>query len=189
MSGRRGKPPDHQHEFEAVPRSSLLTLRGPKGKDPRDERVSEGDSSHHPRTLVFACLRDKPVAELAQILFPLFDRVLFAPIHSPRAATMESLLAAAAATGTPAQAAESVAAALQLANTAVPPVSNTAVPPVSGPAVAGVSKPPQALVVISGSVYLVGEARSLLMRDCAPSIPPLSEAEDGMGGREGSKDS
>ena len=143
----------------------------------------------HPRTLVFACLRDKPVAELAQILFPLFDRVLFAPIHSPRAATMESLLAAAAATGTPAQAAESVAAALQLANTAVPPVSNTAVPPVSGPAVAGVSKPPQALVVISGSVYLVGEARSLLMRDCAPSIPPLSAAEDGMGGREGSKDS
>ena len=99
---------------------------------------------NHPRTLVFACLRDKPLAELAQILFPLFDRVIFAPIHSPRAATMESLLAAAASTGTPSQAADSVAAALTLAR-----------PPAEG------------LVVISGSVYLVGEARCILIQNCA----------------------
>jgi dihydrofolate synthase / folylpolyglutamate synthase len=101
------------------------------------------------RTLVFACLRDKPVSELAQILFPLFDRVIFAPIHSPRAAAMESLLAAAHSTGTPAQAADSVAHALDLAR-----------PTAEG------------LIVISGSVYLVGEARSILIResDCAPSI-------------------
>jgi len=96
----------------------------------------------HPRTLVFACLRDKPLPELAQILFPLFDRVLFPPIHSPRAAAMESLLAAADATGTPAQAADSVAHALQL-----------------------VGPRNQGLVVISGSVYLVGEARALLLRE------------------------
>ncbi len=97
-----------------------------------------------PRTLVFACLRDKPLPELAQILFPLFDRVIFAPIHSPRAAQMESLLAAAASTGTPAHAADSVVAALALAR-----------PPAEG------------IVVISGSVYLVGEARSILIRNCA----------------------
>ena len=40
--------------------------------------------------LIFSCLRDKPVAEMAQILFPLFDQVIFAPIHSARAATIES---------------------------------------------------------------------------------------------------
>ena len=94
-----------------------------------------------PRTLIFSCLRDKPVAEMAQILFPLFDYIVFAPIHSPRATPLSDLLAAAAQTGTPAEAADSVGHALELAQ---------------GRAANGV-------IVISGSVYLVGEARSLLL--------------------------
>jgi folylpolyglutamate synthase/dihydropteroate synthase len=38
-------------------------------------------------TLIFSCLRDKPVAEMAQILFPLFDQVILRahPLR-PRAA-------------------------------------------------------------------------------------------------------
>ncbi|MGA8042099.1 MAG: folylpolyglutamate synthase/dihydrofolate synthase family protein [Terracidiphilus sp.] len=94
------------------------------------------------RTLVFSCLRDKPVAELAQILFPLFDRVVFAPIHSPRATPFDDLLAAAQSTGTPAVAADSVAHAIDQARAATAPGG---------------------LIVVSGSVYLVGEARSLLL--------------------------
>jgi dihydrofolate synthase/folylpolyglutamate synthase len=93
-----------------------------------------------PRTLIFSCLKDKPVAELAQILFPLFDRVIFAPIASPRATSAEDLLAAAAATGTPAEAAGSIDAALQYAR--------------------GLG---EGVVVVSGSVYLVGDARALLL--------------------------
>jgi dihydrofolate synthase/folylpolyglutamate synthase len=92
------------------------------------------------KTLVFSCLRDKPLAEMAQILFPLFDQVIFAPIHTARAVAMEELLAAARAIGTPATAAESVQEAIKLA----------------GQRSAG------SVVVVSGSVYLVGEARSLL---------------------------
>ena len=68
-----------------------------------------------PRVLVFSCLRDKPIAEMAQILFPLFDQVIVAPIHTARAAAVDDLLAAAQATGTPAVAAESVAEALRSA--------------------------------------------------------------------------
>ena len=94
-----------------------------------------------PRTLIFSCLRDKPAAEMAQILFPLFDRVIFAPIQSSRATPMSDLLVAASATGTRAEAAESVSQALELA----------------GKDAAG------GVIVISGSVYLVGEARSLLL--------------------------
>ncbi len=94
-----------------------------------------------PRTLVFSCLRDKPVAELAQILFPLFDRVILAPIHTTRAARVEDLLAAAAATGTPAVAAESVSEALEQA----------------------AAQTQGGAIVVSGSVYLVGEARALLL--------------------------
>jgi dihydrofolate synthase/folylpolyglutamate synthase len=105
------------------------------------------ENDRRPRTLVFSCLRDKPVAELAQILFPLFDKVIFAPIHSPRATPADDLLAAAQATGTPAVAAESVAGALELARSAK----------------ATAPKPTGAVIVISGSVYLVGEARGLIM--------------------------
>ncbi|MGH9589294.1 MAG: bifunctional folylpolyglutamate synthase/dihydrofolate synthase [Terracidiphilus sp.] len=94
-----------------------------------------------PRTLVFSCLRDKPIAELAQILFPLFDRVILAPIHTSRAAAAADLLAAAHATGTPVSVAESVEEAL-----------NEAAALTDG-----------GIAVISGSVYLVGEARTLLL--------------------------
>lgn len=94
-----------------------------------------------PRTLVFSCLRDKPIAELAQILFPLFDHIVVAPIHSARAAAPADLLAAAQTTGTPATAAASVGEALELAAK----LTNGGI------------------AVVSGSVYLVGEARSLLV--------------------------
>lgn len=106
--------------------------------------------SHQPRLLVFSCLRDKPLNEMAQILFPLFDEVIVAPIHNARAASLEDLLAAAAATGTPATSADSVTDALRMAQERL--TQNR----VTHNCVTGVS-------VVSGSVYLVGEARTLLL--------------------------
>ena len=99
------------------------------------------------KTLVFSCLRDKPIAEMAQILFPLFKRVILTPIHSARAAAMEDLVAAAQLTQTPFLVAESVADALQLASKQDG----------GGP------------IIVCGSVYLVGEARSLLLAERAES--------------------
>jgi dihydrofolate synthase/folylpolyglutamate synthase len=93
-----------------------------------------------PCTLIFSCLRDKPVAEMAQILFPLFDRVILAPIQTARAAAIDDLLTAASATGTQAVAAESVKQAMQLAQ----------------------HKGERGIIAVSGSVYLVGEMRTLL---------------------------
>jgi dihydrofolate synthase/folylpolyglutamate synthase len=101
--------------------------------------------------LVFSCLRDKPVTELAQILFPLFDEVIFAPIHSSRATSIADLLASAKITGTPAFAATSVAQALDLARER------------------SRSQP----IVVSGSVYLVGEARSTLFAQSAQPAPTV----------------
>jgi dihydrofolate synthase/folylpolyglutamate synthase len=77
---------------------------------------------------------------MAQILFPLFDKVIVAPIHTSRATPLEELLAVAQATGTPAYSADTVSQALDLAM--------------------GVEK--GEVIVVSGSVYLVGEARTLL---------------------------
>jgi dihydrofolate synthase/folylpolyglutamate synthase len=61
-----------------------------------------------PSSLIFACLRDKPVDEMAQILFPLFNKVFLAPIHSPRATGPAELMAAADKAGTPTQLTTSV---------------------------------------------------------------------------------
>jgi dihydrofolate synthase/folylpolyglutamate synthase len=86
---------------------------------------------------------------MAQILFPLFEQVILAPIHTARAAGVDDLLAAARATGTPTIAAESVSQALELA-----------VQRVKGFREQGSES---GLIVVSGSVYLVGEARTLLL--------------------------
>jgi dihydrofolate synthase/folylpolyglutamate synthase len=99
-----------------------------------------------PRTLIFSCLRDKPVAEMAQILFPLFDRVIVVPIASARAAPLADLMEAARAAGVRAEAAESAREAIQLAKAA----GGTA--------------------VVSGSVYLVGEVRPLLVAEARDEL-------------------
>lgn len=100
-----------------------------------------------PHTLVFSALRDKSVAEMAQILFPLFDepedRILLAPMHSPRAASTEQLEIVAHDLDTAVTVCGSVAEAMRLATK-------------SGGS-----------VVVSGSVYLVGEAKAWLTGDHA----------------------
>ena len=92
--------------------------------------------------LVFGCLKDKPVREMAQILFPLFGRVIVTAVDSPRSATPEEMLAAAALTGSEAEA---------------------AVDPVSALRRAFSLTPANGLVVVTGSLYLVGKVRSELM--------------------------
>lgn len=93
------------------------------------------------RTLIFSCLRDKPAGELAQILFPLFDRVILTAVDSPRAASLEELSAAAEPTGTTVEECSGPVDAMDLATWLTPP---------SG------------LIVVTGSVLLVGAIRSML---------------------------
>jgi dihydrofolate synthase/folylpolyglutamate synthase len=101
-----------------------------------------------PRTLLFSCLRDKDLTEMARILFPLFDstggrpkdHIVFAPIQNARAASVEDMLHAAAAMDVPAHASNDVAEALALARKLTP---------------AG------GLILATGSIYLVGALREL----------------------------
>jgi len=93
------------------------------------------------RTLIFGCMKDKAIDEMAQILFPLFNRVIAVPVASPRSATAEDLLQAAAKTGVPAVATADGTEALEGA---------------------WAETPTDGLVVIAGSVYLIGEVRPLL---------------------------
>ena len=106
-----------------------------------DEAGQAEAAPRRPQVLVFGCLRDKPVTELGQILFPLFDRVVLVPVNSPRATAKETMQAAAAATGVATEAAENAEQALAAAYAAA----------------GGDGR-----IVVSGSVYLVGEARHWL---------------------------
>jgi dihydrofolate synthase/folylpolyglutamate synthase len=92
-----------------------------------------------PLTLVFGCLKDKALTEMAQILFPLFDRVLLAEVDSPRTASLDDLALAATNTGAKYETAVDAVAGLHRA---------FAITPANG------------LIVVAGSVYLVGHVRS-----------------------------
>lgn len=107
---------------------------------------------NRPRTLLFSCLADKDLREMAQILFPLFDgsstdparrrdHLVLAAIDSPRAAAVEDLLAQARRLEIPAHAAPHVTGGLDQA---------LAITPEDG------------YVVATGSVYLVGEVEQAL---------------------------
>ncbi|MEO6924644.1 MAG: bifunctional folylpolyglutamate synthase/dihydrofolate synthase, partial [Bryocella sp.] len=106
-----------------------------------------------PRTLIFSCLADKAVEEMTQILLPLFDstsgdpersrdHVVFAPIQNSRAASVERLLGAAQKLDVPVHAAPHVAGALMQAEAVTPP---------------------DGIVIATGSIYLIGELRSLVL--------------------------
>jgi len=111
--------------------------------------------SNLPRTLLFSCLADKAIDEMAQVLLPLFDstsgdpdrahdHVVLAPIQNPRAATVDELLAAAHKLDVPAHAAPHVPGALAQAQSITPP---------------------NGVIVATGSIFLIGELRSLALEE------------------------
>ncbi|HYK38031.1 folylpolyglutamate synthase/dihydrofolate synthase family protein [Alloacidobacterium sp.] len=106
-------------------------------------RNGQDDKPVEFKTLIFGCLGDKPVAELAQILFPLFDHVLLTPVDSPRSASIEELSKAADAVGADFELCADGERALERAKKLTPP---------------------DGLIVGTGSVYLVGVLRRELAR-------------------------
>ena len=89
-----------------------------------------------PLIFVFGAMRDKAISEMAEILFPVAERVIATRPENPRAASPEEIQLAASRTGVEVEAVEGVQLALERAW-----------------ALAGAS----AVVVIAGSIYLVGE--------------------------------
>jgi dihydrofolate synthase/folylpolyglutamate synthase len=98
--------------------------------------------------LLFGCLREKAFEEMAQILFPVFDRVILTPVNSPRTAALEDL--------------QSVAKSLGV-------ISEGALSPAAGMELAQAQTPVNGLIVCSGSVYLVGTLRESLLNSQGPN--------------------
>ncbi len=96
-----------------------------------------------PLTFIFGAMRDKAIREIADILFPLADRVIATRARNPRAASPEEIAELGAHTQTEILQADSVPAALESARM-----------------LAG----GKGVIVITGSIYIVGEALRLLSR-------------------------
>jgi dihydrofolate synthase / folylpolyglutamate synthase len=94
-----------------------------------------------PMTFIFGAMRDKAIGEMAEILFPLAERVIATRADNPRSATPDEIREAAARTATDIKDAVDVASALAQARS-----------------LAG----SQGIVVITGSIYIVGEAMRAL---------------------------
>jgi dihydrofolate synthase / folylpolyglutamate synthase len=94
-----------------------------------------------PLIFVFGAMRDKAISEMTEILFPLADRVIVTRPDNPRSASPEEIRQAGSRTGTEIETVPEIGAALERARS-----------------VSGL----EAVVVVTGSIYLVGEAMRLL---------------------------
>ena len=96
-----------------------------------------------PLLFVFGAMRDKAISEMTEILFPLAERVIATRAENPRSATPEEIQQAGARTGTEIEVAADIATALAQARQW-----------------AGTT--PGKAIVVTGSIYLVGEAMQVL---------------------------
>jgi len=119
----------------------LDVAHNPAGAWALRSALSHLDPAPSGMTAVFGCLMDKPVGDLARILFPLFESVVLTEVDSPRRAPLSAMVAAAEPTGVQIYTADDARAALEQAWAVTSP---------------------DGLVVVTGSVYLVGAVRSLL---------------------------
>ena len=94
-----------------------------------------------PLIFIFGAMRDKAISDMTDILFPIAERVIATRPENPRAASAEEIQQAGSRTGAEIECVGEVNQGLERAR-----------------AVAG----PNSVIVITGSIYLVGEAMRLL---------------------------
>jgi dihydrofolate synthase/folylpolyglutamate synthase len=132
--------------FQVLPPSSgwpeiaLDVAHNPAGAWALRSALSEryGD---RPLIFVFAAMRDKAVSEMSEILFPLAERVIATRAENPRSASPEEIVKAASRSGAEIVPAPEVGPALEMARG---------------------SAGRDAVIVVTGSIYLVGEAMRYL---------------------------
>ena len=129
-------PSEATHQREMV----LDVAHNPAGVWALRSALSENFASRE-LTFIFAAMRDKPLQEIAEILFPLADHVVVTKVANPRAAATTELTRAASRTGVSLSAEETVAGALARAHELTRP---------------------DGVIVVTGSIFLVGEVMSLM---------------------------
>jgi dihydrofolate synthase/folylpolyglutamate synthase len=122
-------------------------------RDLRNGELGNGDPGNGREiTMVFGVMRDKAVQEITEILFPIAGHVIVTHANNPRSASPDEIRQAAVrvAAGIAIEEAGDVASALDRARK------------VAGSKTAGPKIPRPGLVVVTGSIYIVGEAMRTL---------------------------
>lgn len=142
---RNTRWPGRMERFPGTGGADVLldVAHNPAGSWALRSALSHLDPAPKRMIAVFGCLRDKAVKEMAQILFPLFETVILTEVDSPRKASLEEMREAAASTGVRVESAADSREALERAR-----------------ALTGAGD----LIVATGSVYLVGAMRDVLMK-------------------------
>jgi dihydrofolate synthase/folylpolyglutamate synthase len=105
------------------------------------EHFTAAEGKERKLIMIYGAMRDKAIREVGRILFPLAETVILTrAAGNPRAATTAELMEAIGDCGTPLVPAPNVAEAVRLAMAEAQPFG------------------PRALLVITGSIYIVGEA-------------------------------
>ena len=145
--------------FQVVPAAGddpehvLDVAHNPAGAWALRSTLSDAYRNGREITLVFGVMRDKAMQEITEILFPIARHVIVTHANNPRSASPDEIRQAAArvASGADIEVAEDVASALgrarELAGTKVAGSKNAG---------------PRGLVVVTGSIYIVGEAMRTL---------------------------
>jgi dihydrofolate synthase/folylpolyglutamate synthase len=122
------------------PETVLDVAHNPAGAWALRSALSE---SYDNRSLifVFAAMRDKAISEMTEILFPLADKVIATRPENPRSASPEEIQQAGSRTGAEIEAVAEIGEALERAR--------------------GASRA-ETVMVVTGSIYLVGEVMWLL---------------------------
>jgi dihydrofolate synthase/folylpolyglutamate synthase len=134
---------DWPGRFQLLPGSPDIVLdvaHNPAGAWALRSALSESFEGR-PLTFVFGAMRDKAFAEMAQILFPMAEHVVLTHAQTQRAASEQDLAQAAARTGSSVLMAASVQEAVARARELTPR---------------------NGVIVITGSIYVVGEAMAAL---------------------------
>ncbi len=103
---------------------------------------------HVPITLIFGAMRDKALDEMAAALFPAASRLIFTEPSNPRAATPEEIERA-------------VPPGIESSRITLEPSTANAL------RIARAATPPNGLILITGSLYLVGEIKRTLREQSA----------------------
>ncbi len=131
--------------LELIPQRPALLLDGAHNEaGAQSLRNYLDEFGQRPLTLIFGAMRDKRLEEMAEILFPAADYIVLTEIDNPRAATTEILHTIALRCKPPnaISAVKSSAKALTAAHEKT--ASN-------------------GLICVTGSLYLIGELRSLIL--------------------------
>ncbi|HET9479427.1 MAG TPA: folylpolyglutamate synthase/dihydrofolate synthase family protein [Pyrinomonadaceae bacterium] len=95
-------------------------------------------------TLIFGAMRDKKLDQIAEILFPIADRLILTPVNNPRTASVVTLAALA----------RRFARATVIESSSSAEAVRTAI----------TQTPNDGLICVTGSLYLIGETRPMILK-------------------------